>query len=207
MKLFYSRGACSLAPHIVLAELNMVYEVEAVDLNKKSCVSGDFLKINAKGSIPVLRMENGEFLTEGQVISQYLADQKPESNIYPKFGTTERYRCQEWMNFVATEIHKGFSPLFGAERLFTTDAGKTECKTAYKGVLTQKLNYLSETMGENDFLMGKTFTIADAYLFTCLSWSKHVGLDLNQWKNITTYMERVGTRPAVIRAMKEEGML
>src|SRR4051812_33734035 len=111
MKLFYSKGACSLAPHIVMAEMNMVYEIESVDLKTKTCTSGDFRTINKKGSVPALRMENGEILTEGAVIMQYLADQNPESGLMPKFGTTDRFRCLEWLNFIATDLHKNYTPL------------------------------------------------------------------------------------------------
>lgn len=207
MKLFYKAGACSLAPHIVLAELNMAYELEAVDLGSKTSVSGDFRKINPKGSIPALKMDNGEILTEGAVISQYIADQKPEGNLIPKMGTVDRYRCQEWLNFVATEIHKNFSPLFGVDRMFQTDSGKTECRAAFKANLNTKLAFVSEKLGTNDYLMGKDFNIADAYLFTCLNWSKLVGVDLSSWSNITGYMTRVATRPGVVKAMKEEGLL
>jgi len=207
MKLFYKSGACSLAPHIVMAELNMVYELEAVDLATKQSSSGDFNKINPKGSVPALRMDNGEILTEGAIISQYLADQKMDSGIIPKFGTLDRYRCLELMNFISTDIHKSFSPLFGADRIMKNVEGKTEMKMFYVETLKSKVQIVSDKLGTNDFMMGKQFTIADAYLFTCLGWSKYVGLDLSQWSNITTYMNRVSERPAVIKAMKEEGMI
>jgi glutathione S-transferase len=207
MKLFYKAGACALAPHIVMAELNMVYELEAVDLKTKTCASGDFKKINPKGSIPALRMDNGEILTEGAVISQYLADQKMDSTILPKFGTLDRVRCLEWMNFIATDLHKNFSPLFGADMIMKNVEGKTEMKMFYVETLKNKVALVSEKLGNNDYLMGKNFTIADAYLFTVLNWSKHVGLDLSQWSNMPTYMTRVHDRPAVIKAMKEEGLL
>ncbi len=207
MKLFYKSGACSLAPHIVMAELNMVYELEAVDLATKQSSTGDFKKINPKGSVPALRMENGEILTEGAIISQYLADQKMDSGLIPKFGTLDRYRCLELMNFISTDIHKSFSPLFGADRIMKNVEGKTEMKIFYIETLKSKIQIVSDKLGTNDFMMGKQFTIADAYLFTCLGWSKYVGLDLSQWSNITTYMNRVSERPAVMKAMKEEGMI
>jgi glutathione S-transferase len=206
MKLYYSKGACSLAPHIVLNELNMVFQTEVVDLAAKTSASGDFRTINAKGSVPALKMENGEILTEGAVIMQYLADQKPEMNLMPKLGTTERYRAQEWLNFIASEIHKGFSPLWAADRAFTATAA-VEVKNVNKARLAEKFNFLSEELGNNDYLMGKNFTVADAYLFTCLSWSRFVGVDLTTWPSLTKYVERVGSRPAVIKTMKEEGLL
>ena len=205
MKLYYAKGACSLAPHIVMAELNMVYELEAVEMKTKTCASGDFKKINPKGSVPALKMENGEILTEGAIIDQYLADQKNDSTIFPKIGTIDRYRCMEWLNFIATDLHKSYSPFFVSSML--TPATATEIKGFYTNVLNSKLDYVSEKLGTNDYLMGKNFTAADAYLFTVLSWSKHVNFDLSKWTNIKSYLERVGTRPAVIKAMKEEGLL
>jgi glutathione S-transferase len=205
MKLYYAKGACSLAPHIIMSELNMVYELELVDTKNKTCASGDFKKINPKGAVPALRMENGEILTEGAVIDQYLADQKLDSTIFPKMGTMDRYRCMEWLNFIATDIHKSFTPLFMASAYTPTTA--QEIKTIYLGMLSNKLDFVSEKLGNNDYLLGKTFTLCDAYMFTVLSWSKHVGFDLGKWSNIKTYLERVGTRPAVIKAMKEEGLL
>ena len=207
MKLFYSPGACALAPHIVMAELNMVYEIEAVNMKDKTCASGDFRKINLKGAIPVLRMENGEYLTEGAIISQYLADQKNDGTMLAKFGTLERTRTLEWMNFIATEIHKGFTPLFYAERAFKTPETQNEAKTFFIANLAEKLNFVSEKLGNNDFITGEQFTIADSYLFTCLNWSKHVGLELSTWSNINSFMNRISERPAVMRAMKEEGMI
>jgi len=207
MKLFYSTGSCALAPHIVMAELNMVYELEAVNLKEKTCTSGDFRKINLKGEVPVLKTENGEFLTEGAIISQYLADQKNEGTVLAKFGTIERLRTLEWMNFIATEVHKSFSPLFFAERTYKSTETQTDVKNYYKTSLTKKCDFIAEKLGTNDFLTGKQFTIADAYMFTCLNWSKHVGLDLSTWSNINSYMNRVSERPSVMRAMKEQGMI
>lgn len=207
MKLYYAKGACSLAPHIVLNELNMVFQTEVVDLAAKKTANGhDFASINPKGSVPALMMENGEILTEGVVIMQYLADQKPEMNLMPKMGTTERYRAQEWLNYVATEIHQGFSPLWSADSAYTA-AAATEVKNFNKSKMVKKFNYLSEKMGNNDYLLGKNFTAADAYLFTCLSWTKYVGLDLNTWPTLAKYVERVASRPAVIKTLKDEGLL
>ena len=190
-----------------MAELNMVYELEAVNLKDKTCASGDFRKINMKGSVPAIKMDNGEILTEGATISQYLADEKNDGTMLAKFGTMDRVRTLEWMNFVSTEIHKNFSPLFFAERTYKTTETQLEVKNHYKNVLTEKCNFISEKLGQNDFLTGKQFTIADAYLFTCLNWSKHVGLELSTWSNINSFMNRVSERPSVMRAMKEEGMI
>ncbi len=207
MKLFYKKGACSLAPHIVMAELNMVYEVEEVDLKTKTSASGDYYKINPNGSVPALKMEDGNVLTESAVIMQYLADQKPEAGAIPKFGTTERYRCLEWLNFIATDLHKNFSPLFFAGMIVQNTEGQAEMKKHYIELLKRKIKIASDRLGNNDYVLGTSFTIADAYLFTVLGWSKFVGVDLSPYANITAYLKRVGERPGVQKAMKEEGML
>jgi glutathione S-transferase len=130
-----------------------------------------------------------------------------DQQIFPKAGTADRYRCMEWMNFIATEVHKSFSPLFGADRISKNVDTQNEIKNYYRDVLKTKIQFISDKMGTNDYLMGKNFTIADAYLFTCLSWSKFLGLDLSAWENIANYMNRVASRSAVQRAMKEEGLI
>lgn len=207
MKLFYSAGVCSLAPHIVLAELNMAYELEAVNLQDKTCASGNYRSINPKGSVPAIRMDNGEILTEGATISQYIADQKPEGQLLGKFGTMERVRTLEWMTYISSEIHKSFSPIFGAERISKTTEGQSEIKNYFKNVIVEKCGFIAEKLGTNDYLCGSQFTIADAYMFTCLSWAKHLSLDLSANTTITNYLKRVSERPGVIRAMKEEGLV
>lgn len=207
MKLFYSKGSCALASHIVMAELNMVYELEAVDLKAKTFSGGDFRKVNPKGAVPALKMESGEILTEGAVILQYLADQKPEAGLVPKFGTLERYRCQEMLNHIATDVHKNYSPFFFADRLMQNQEGITQFKTSMMEVLKGKISGVSEKLGTNEYIMGKQFSIADAYLFTVLSWSNFIGLDMKTWPNLAKYTERVQARPAVQKAMKEQGLL
>lgn len=208
MKLFYKSAACSLAPHIVMAELNMVYELEAVDLKTKVCASGDdYRKINPNGSVPALRTDSGEILSEGAVIMQYLADQKPEAGLMPKLGTIERYRCMEWLNFIATDLHKNYTPLFFAGMIVKNADGQAEMKSYYIEVLKNKIAVASERLGNKNFAMGDNFTIADAYLFTVLGWSKYVGVDFSHLPNMTAYMSRVGERTSVMRAMKEEGMI
>ena len=210
MKLYYSPGACSLAPHIVMAELNMAYELEAVNTQTKMTDNGDnFLNINKKGAIPALKMDNGEILTEGAIISQYLCDSmEAPTTMCPKFGTLERVRMSEWMNFIATDIHKSFSPLFGVKfGTYTNDTTKNDITEFATKNLTNKMTFVSEKLGNNDFLTGKNFTIADAYLFTCLNWAKIVGFDYSNFSNITNFMNKVSERPAVMKAMKEEGLL
>ena len=200
MKLFYSPGACSLAPHIVLQEVGGKFDLDAVDLKTKKYKGGDFLKINPKGSVPTLQMDNGEILTEGAVIMQYIADQHPEAKLIPKAGTVERYRCQEWLNYIATELHKSFSPLFAET---TPDTFKTQTRES----LTKKFDFLTQHLKNNTFLMGQTYTVADAYLFTVLGWTKWVAIDLTKWPTLMGYVERVKSRPATMAALKTEGLL
>lgn len=207
MKLYFSPGACSMAPHIVLNELNMVFEAEMVNMKDKTCSTGDFTKINPKGAVPVLRLENGEILTEGAVISSYLADLKGDSTLIPKFGTLERVRLNEWMNFIATDFHKSFSPMWITGMISANPDAQNDIKKFYTDSIYKKVDYVSQKLGNHDYLMGKNFTVADAYLFTVLGWTKHLNMDLSKWSNITAWMSRVYARPAVQKTMKAEGLL
>lgn len=208
MKLYFTPGACSLATHIALAETAMTYELEQVNLKNKTCPSGDFTKINAKGCVPALVMNNGEVLTECAVTMQYIAETKGDTNFYPKAGTTERYKTNEWMNFIASEVHKTFGALFIKNGLFEKNP---EAMTEYKHFITEnitsKFNIVSEKLGKNDYLVGKNFTIADAYLFTIMSWGKFLNFDFSKWSNLTAYQNRIYQRPSVQKALKEEGLL
>jgi len=197
MKLYYSPGACSLSPHIVLREAGLAFDAEAVDLGAKKTESGaDYKAINPKGAVPALQLDNGQVLTEGSAIVQYIADQKPATKLAPAAGTLERYRLQEWLNYIASEIHKGFSPLFNPK---ATD----EWKQVVKDNLAAKFDYLSKQLQGKDYLMG-AFSVADAYLFTILGWSKHLNIDLAKWPVLSQYVERVGARPAVKAALEAE---
>jgi glutathione S-transferase len=197
MKLYYSPGACSLSPHIVLREAGLAFDAEAVDLGAKKTKSGaDYKAINPKGAVPALQLDNGQVLTEGSAIVQYIADQKPATKLAPAAGTLERYRLQEWLNYIASEIHKGFSPLFNPK---ATD----EWKQVVKDNLAAKFDYLSKQLQGKDYLMG-AFSVADAYLFTILGWSKHLNIDLAKWPVLSQYVERVGARPAVKAALEAE---
>ncbi len=201
MKLYYSPGACSLAPHIVLNEAGYVYEVEKVDLaTKKTAAGGDFLAINPKGYVPAITLDDGQLLTELQVLLRYLADQKPQSNLMPKPGTMERYRVEEWMNYIATELHKGYSPLF---RPNTPE----EYKTIARENLAKRLALLDKALAGKQYLMGNAFTAADAYAFTILRWSPFTKVDLSPYANIKAYMARMEARPKVQQTLKEEGLL
>ncbi|MFV9473793.1 glutathione transferase GstA [Advenella sp. RU8] len=201
MKLFYKPGACSLAPHIVLEELGIGYESEKVDLKTKVTESGsDFLTINPKGYVPALQMDNGEVLTECQVILEYLGDQNPSKGLMPEFGSAARYQTQAWLNFVATEVHKPFSPFFNP-------AAPQAWKDISLANIEKRLSYVETELSGKDYLMGDTFTVADAYLFTVLGWGKYIQLDLAKWPNLTAYQARVAQRPAIIAALKAEGLI
>ena len=198
MKLYYSPGACSLAPHILLQESKAKYTLEKVDLKTKITEKGeDFKKINPKGYVPTLQLDNGEVLTEGPAIMQYIADQAPNSKLAPAAGTMARYRLQEWLNFITSEIHKGFSPLFNP-------AVPDAYKTMVKENLGKRFDYLSDKLTKNNFLMGNDFTAPDAYLYTTLTWSGYVGIDLNRWPSLQAFVKRVGDRPAVKAAHTAE---
>jgi glutathione S-transferase len=201
MQLYYSPGACSLAPHIVLRELGLPVELKKVDIPKRQTEGGgDYLKINGKGYVPALRLEDGSILTEVPVILQYIVDQKPESKLAPKAGTMERYHLQEWLNFITSEVHKSFSPLF-------IKTAAAEWKAAMIARLSDRFTWLSSQLEGKSYLMGEQFTAADAYLFTVLSWSYFVGLAIAPWPVLTRYIERVRNRPKTQEAMKAEGLI
>lgn len=198
-KLYYSPGACSLAPHLVLEEIKMPFELVRVDLRAKTYAGGDFKKINPKGAVPALELGNGEILTEAAVILQYLGDQKPECNLIPPSHTWPRYRCQEWLNFIATELHKGFGPLW-----------KPNTPADYKSIvlenLAQRLNVMNIQLEKTPYLMGEGYTVADAYLFTVANWSYFLKIDLGPWPALQGFLERVKARPATLAALKAEGL-
>jgi glutathione S-transferase len=201
MKLYFAPGACSLSPHIVLQEAGIAAETEQVDNKEKKTKSGkDYWAINPKGQVPALQLDSGEMLTEGPVIVQYLADQKPDSGLVPASGTIERYRVQEWLNFITSELHKSFGPIF---RPTTPDAFKAISKEN----IGKRFDWLDKQLAGRQYLMGDKFTVADAYLFTVLRWSSRVEIDVAKWPNLKTYMDRVGARPKVQAAMKAEGLI
>lgn len=200
MKLYYGTGACSLSPHIVLREAGLRFELERVDLGTHKTERGaDYYAINPKGYVPALELGNGQMLTEGAAIVQYLADLVPEKNLAPPAGTLERYRLQEWLNYIATELHKGFGPLFNPK-------AHEDAKTAARAQLAKRLGYVAERLAGRDYLMGQAFTVADAYLFTVLRWTHFVGFDLSPWPALVAYLARIALRPAVVAAMKAEGL-
>ena len=201
MKLYYKAGACSLSPHIVAREAGLDIDIIAVDLQSKKTTSGDdFNKINPKSAIPFLVLDNGETLSEGVAIVQYLADLKPESKLAPKNGTWERSKLHEWLNYIATDVHKAHSPLFNPDM---PQAGKD----IYIARIKKAYDYAASALKGKKFLMGDQFTVADAYLFTVLGWNKATGFNLADWPALADYQKRISERPAVQTAMKAEGLL
>ncbi len=202
MKLYYSPGACSLAPHIALREAGRNFDLERVDLATHRTASGrDFLEINPKGYVPALELEGSgsELLTEAQVILQYVADLAPDRALIPVTGTFARYHAQEWLAFIATELHKQFGPLFNPK---TPDA----TKTFQRGKIADRLLYLGDVLGTQGYLMGEHFTVCDAYLFVMLRWCAKLGLDLSLWPNVDDYETKLAERPAIVAAMTAEGI-
>jgi glutathione S-transferase len=200
MKLYYGQGACSLAPHIVMREAGIPVELEPVNIGTGHYRGGDFKNVNPKGYVPTLELKDGSILTEGVVITQYLADLKPEAKLIPPAGTMERYRCMEWQVFLTSELHKSFGPLFSP----ATPEATRELTTAN---LHKRFAYLDEKLAKGPYLMGETFTVADAYLFTILNWPAYVKLDISAYKNLAAFQERVRARPAVQEALRAEGLL
>jgi glutathione S-transferase len=201
MKLYFAPGACSLSPHIVLEEAGIAAETEQVNNQEKKTKSGkDYWTINPKGQVPALQLDSSEMLTEGPVIVQYLADQKPGSGLVPPAGSIERYRVQEWLNFITSELHKSFGPIF---RPTTPDAYKTISKEN----LGKRFDWIDKQLAGRQYLMGDKFTVADAYLFTVLRWTARIEIDLGKWPNLKAYVDRVAARPKVQAAMKAEGLI
>ena len=200
MKLYYSPGACSLSPHIVLREAGFDITLEKVNLRTKEMESGgDFLAINPKGNVPALELDGGEILTEGPAIIQYVADLVPEKKLVPPAGTLARARVQEWLNFIGTELHKSFSPLFNP-------ATSDDAKAAARALIDRRLAFTASVLDAHPYLTGDSFTVADAYLFTVLSWTGYVKVDITPWPSLGAYVERVKARPAVQAAMAAEGL-
>jgi glutathione S-transferase len=200
MKLYFAPGACSLSPHIVLREAGLNFELEQVDLRTKKTKSGaDFLKVNPKGQVPVLVTNDGKMLTEGPAVVQYIADKKPEAKLAPPCGSFDRSRLQEWLNFITSELHKSFSPLFAPNT-------PEEYKTIIKENLAKRFAGLDAHLAENQYVMGSRFSVADAYAFVVVGWAKPMKIDLAKWKNLTAYLDRIAARPKVQEAMKAEGL-
>lgn len=200
MKLFIKPGACSLSPHIVLRESGLDFSVTRVDLASKRTEHGeDYLTINPKGQVPALLLDDGTLLTEGVVINQYLADQVADRELLPAFGSLARYHALEWLNYIATELHKGFSPLFNP-------ATPEDFKLVVRSQLEKKFAYVDASLEGKNWLLGARFSIADAYLFTVLRWAYGLGLDMSNLPHIDIFMQRMKDRPAVAAALQAEGL-
>ena len=200
MKLYFSPGACSLSPHIALREAGLPVELVKVDLRAKTLSDGsDFRTVNPKGYVPAIQLPDGSLLTEGPAIVQYIAEQAPQSGLAPAAGTIERYRLQETLNYISTELHKSFSPLFNPN---APEAWKAQVKT----MLAARFDLLSARLEGQSYLFGDQFTVADGYLFTVLNWTRLVGIDLSAWPVLTAFQKRVASRPAVQAALAAEGL-
>jgi glutathione S-transferase len=200
MKLYFTPGACSLSPHIVAREVGFEPELVKIDSNKKTSDGRDFLTINPKGYVPALELDDGKILTEGPAIVQYLADQRPAAGLVPAAGTFERYRVQEMLGYINSELHKTFSPLFNPKTPQETRDERLE-------YLRKRFAFIDQGLEGKSFLFGESFGVADAYLFVVTNWAKFVKLDLSELKNLTAFQERVAARPAVRAAMTAEGLL
>lgn len=201
MKLYFSPGACSLSPHIALHEAGLSFEaIPAPTKTHKLPDGSDFYQVNPLGYVPYLVLDSGEGLREGPAIVQYIADQAPEKNLAPANGTMARYQLQSWLNFIGTELHKGFSPLF-------TPGMPDEAKTLAKERLMKRLTWVDGELAGKQYLMGDNFTVADGYLFTVTNWTKPTGIDISGMTHLAAYRARVGARPAVQAAMKSEGLI
>ena len=201
MKLYYSAGACSLSPHIALEESGLAYEaISAPTKTHKLPDGSDYYKVNPLGYVPLLELKDGTRLREGPAIVQYIADQVPDKKLAPANGTMARYKLQEWLTFIGTEIHKGFSPLFNP-------AMPEQAKAMAKSKIEERLKFVDGELAGKSYLMGDQFTVADGYLFTVTNWTNFVGMNISSLPNLTAFMARVGQRPAVQAAMKAEGLL
>jgi glutathione S-transferase len=201
MKLFYATGACSLSPHIVAHEAGIELRLQKVDLKTKTIASaGDYFAINPKGSVPALQLDDGQVLTEGPTVVQYLADLKPAQGLAPPAGTMARYRLQEWLGYINSELHKTYSPLFRPE----TPAQTRAERLAY---LAKRYAIVEKQLAAHPYLLGESFTAADAYLFTVTHWAGTVKFDLAPFPNVRAFQERVAARPAVKAAMQAEGLI
>jgi glutathione S-transferase len=201
MKLYYAPGVCSLSPHIVLCELGLPHELVKVDLATHQTGDGrDYTALNPKGYVPALQLDDGQLLTEGPAIVQYLADQKPSAGLLPPAGTLERARVQEWLTFIGTELHKNFSPLFNP-------AASADWKAAALANIKRRFTYVETALSGRDYLTGANFCVADAYLFTVVGWTRFQKIDLAPWPTLAAFHQRVMARPAVQAAMREEGLI
>ena len=201
MKLYFSPGACSLSPHIVLREAGLQFTLDKVDLRTKQTADGlDFRAINSKGYVPALETDSGQILTEGPAIVQYLADRAPDKLLAPAPGTMERYQMVSWLNFIGTEIHKNYAPFFKPD-------ASDDLKAYAAGNLTLRYGYVEKMLEGRDYLGGERFSVADVYLFVITNWAGHIKFDLSAFPNLQAFQKRIAARPAVQQALRAEGLI
>lgn len=200
MKLYFSPGACALASQITLREAGLNFDLVKVDLKAKTYAGGNYYDINPKGYVPALEMNDGATLTEGSVILQWIADQVPAKNLIPKLGTSERLRANEWLNYIATELHKGFSPLFYPANLSEAGLAATHAK------IQMRLGLLDRALGKSEFILGSQFSVVDAYAYNILRWTRVVKVELENHANIQAFMDRMAARESVQQAIEAEGI-
>lgn len=200
MKLYYAPGTCALSPHIVLHEAGLPFEGTLTNIRSHQLADGsDYYAVNPKGSVPVLEFDNGERLTEGPAIVQWIADQVPDKQLAPAAGSMPRYRLAEWLNFISTEIHKAYSPLFNPNM-------PQEAKQAFTDKLLERYKYVDDKLAGKDYLMGSQFSVADAYLYTVTRWATPMKIDLSKFAHLAAFMQRMEGRPAVQKALQEQGL-
>jgi len=202
MKLYYSKGACSQVPHIIINELGLPCQFISVDLqNKKTQTGENFLNITPKGAVPALELDNGEVLTENIAIEQYLADSHDAMHLLPPVGSFKRYRVLEWLSFASTDLHKGFGPLFNPQ------VPESQKQEIFIPALSKRFDYVDQHLSNHEYLIGKEYTLPDAYVFVLQGWLKAVKIDRTQWKNLARHYDAIKARPAVQKTLKEEGLL
>jgi glutathione S-transferase len=200
MKLYFATGSCGLAPQIALREAEQTFDLVKVDFETKTTVEGDYFQVTPKGFVPALKLDDGDVITEGAVVLQWIADHNPERKLLPAPGSAERYRGLEWLNYIATDMHKGYATLFSP---FLDDASKTRF---IAGNLSTRFAYLDDRLSGNDYLLGTDFSVADAYLYNILTWSPRVNVDLSAYASIQRFMLRMGQRPSVRASLDAEGI-
>jgi glutathione S-transferase len=200
MKLYYATGSCGLAPQIALREAGQIFDLIKVDFKTKMTVEGDFFKVTPKGFVPALKLDDGEVITEGAVVLQWIADHNPDRKLLPAAGSADRYRALEWLNYIATDMHKGYATLFSP---FLDDVSKARF---IDGNLSTRFSYLDDHLSRNDYILGTEFSVADAYLYNILTWSPRVNVDLSVYTSIGQFMKRVSQRPTVKASLEAEGL-
>ena len=207
MKLYYVPGACSLAPHIILEEMGIPYTAQKLSFEDDSLNRPEYSKINPMHAVPALALQDGTVITETSAIMQYIAEQKPSTNLVPRAGTIERTKQQQYLNFVTSELHPTFGLLWSAETFVKDEKARVDFTNNVKQKIADRLEVFNNWLNGKTYLMGEQFTVADAYAFTVISWSKYVDVKIDRYSNIPGYLSRVAERPAVLRTLKNEGLI